>query len=597
MRKIEGKVKYGIMAYAVIASLFHLYSVFANIHSLFLRSAHLMFLLPLAFLLYPATKNSPQDRIPWYDWVLAFLAALPGLYILVDFNWVISRVWSVTPLKPIEKVLGILFIILIIEATRRAVSKVLAILAGLFVIYPLIAANLPGFLKGGSASLWELVETMYLTTEGVFSIPVGVSASFVIHFLILAAFLEITGIGDYFMKLVILIAGKKKGGPAKVAALSSSVFGMLSGSAVANVYGTGSFTIPMMKKVGFPPALAGAVEAVASSGGQIMPPIMGAGAFIMASLLGISYLTVVKAAIIPAFLYYFGVYVIIHFISERDNLGVVPDEVIPPKEEVIKKLYLLSPLVVLIYALTVKTPTYAAVIALGVTILVSFLSKDTRLSPWDFIVALSEGAKRAIVVAIACAAAGMVIGAMNLTGFGFKLVGAITSLSAGIGFVALVLVAIICVIMGMGLPTTAAYVIVAAISVPVLTQLGFLPLPSHFFVFYYAILSNITYPVALAVYAAASLANADPKEIGINAVKLGIMAFITPFLFAYNPALLLHGAATKIIISALLASLGTVLLGAGIAGYFKSRLDRPKRVLFLAAGFALLIATAVFGIL
>ncbi|HBT50628.1 MAG TPA: C4-dicarboxylate ABC transporter permease [Petrotoga sp.] len=596
MREIKGRIKYIIIAYAVIASLFHIYTgIFGTIHSMLQRSIHLMFLLPLAFLLYPAHKDAPKDKIPLYDIVLAILAAIPGLYIVLNFNWVINRTWGVTPLLPIEKILGILFIMLVIEATRRTVGVTLAVLATIFLIYPLVASSLPGALRGGSATLEEVLETMYLTTEGILSIPVGVSATYVILFLIFAAFLEVSGIGDYFMKLVILIAGKRKGGPAKVAVISSGIMGMLSGSAVANVYGTGSFTIPIMKKVGFPKDFAGAVEAVASSGGQIMPPIMGAGAFIMASLLGIPYLKVVKAAILPALLYYLGVYVVVHFRSVKENLGVIPDETIPSKNEVLRKIYLITPVLVLIYTLIFRTPQYAAVVGIFAAIAVAFISKDTRLSLNDFIKALSEGAIKAIPVAAACASAGVVVGAINLTGIGFKIVGGIIDLSGGIGLIAAIFVAVIGVIMGMGLPTTAAYVVVAAIAVPALTRLEFLPLASHFFVFYYAILSNITYPVALAVYAAASISGGDPKKIGGHAVKLGIMGFIAPFLALYNPSLLFEGPLTMTALSFLFAVVGTILLGAGIVGYLRKELTKVERIIIGCIGTLGIIFAASIG--
>lgn len=598
MREIKGRIKYIIVGYAVIASLFHIYTgIFGTIHSILQRTVHLMFLLPLAFLLYPAHKNAPKDKIPIYDMVLAILAVIPGLYVILNFNWVISRTWGVTPLLPIEKILGILFIILVIEATRRTVGSTLAILATLFLVYPLIASSLPGPLRGGSATLEEVLETMYLTTEGILSIPVGVSATYVILFLIFAAFLEVSGIGDYFMKLVVLIAGKRKGGPAKVAVISSGIMGMLSGSAVANVYGTGSFTIPMMKKVGFPKDFAGAVEAVASAGGQIMPPIMGAGAFIMASLLGIPYLRVVKAAIIPALLYYFGVYVVVHFKSVKENLGVIPDEAYPSKREVLRRIYLITPIIVLIYTLIFRTAQYAAVIGIFTVIVVAFISKDTRLSLNDFIKALSDGAIKAIPVAAACAAAGIVVGAINLTGIGFKIVGGIVDLSSGIGIIAAILVAMIGIIMGMGLPTTAAYVVVAAIAVPALIKLGFLPLASHFFVFYYAILSNITYPVALAVYAAASISGGEPRKIGSYAVKLGIMGFIAPFLVLYNPALLFEGSLTVTLVSLSLALLGTVLLGGSIVGYLHRELKKFERIFIGTAGMlGILLAALIVNI-
>lgn len=598
MREVRGKIKYVIVGYAVIASLFHIYTgIFGTIHSMLQRSVHLMFLLPLAFLLYPAHKNTPKDKIPVYDIILAILAVIPGLYVVLNFDWVISRTWGVTPLLTVEKILGILFIILVIEATRRTVGSTLAILATIFLIYPLIASSLPGPLRGGSATLEEVLETMYLTTEGILSIPVGVSATYVILFLIFAAFLEVSGIGDYFMKLVILIAGKRKGGPAKVAIISSGIMGMLSGSAVANVYGTGSFTIPMMKKVGFPKDFAGAVEAVASSGGQIMPPIMGAGAFIMASLLGIPYLRVVKAAIIPALLYYLGVYVVVHFKSVKENLGVIPDEAYPSKREVLRKVYLIIPVIVLIYTLIFRTPQYAAVIGIFTTIIVAFISKDTRLSLSDFIKALSDGAIKAIPVAAACASAGVVVGAINLTGIGFKIVGGIIDLSAGIGIIAAIFVAIIGVIMGMGLPTTAAYVVVAAIAVPALIKLEFLPLSSHFFVFYYAILSNITYPVALAVYAAASISGGEPRKIGSHAVKLGIMGFIAPFLALYNPSLLFEGSLTTTVVSFSLAIIGTILLGAGVVGYLQKKLTKFERISIGAMGALGIVLAATVGYL
>ena len=599
MRKLSGKIKIIVLTYCIISSLFHLYAVLSRMHSLLLRSTHLMFLLPLAFILYPAHKNAPKDRVPWYDWILAILAALPGLYVLVEFDWVINRVWSVTPLRFIEKILGALLIILIIEATRRTVGYALACLALFFTIYPLFASRFPGLLRGGSASLDELIETNYLTTEGILSIPIGVSATIVILFLIFAAFLEKAGIGEYFMKAVISLVGRKRGGPAKVAVISSGFFGMLSGSAVANVYGTGSFTIPMMIRVGFPKDLAGAIEAVASTGGQIMPPIMGAGAFIMASLLGIPYISVVIAAIIPALLYYFGAYMVIHFISERDNLGIVPEDFIPSKKEILNNSYLLIPIFVLIYTLVSRTASFAAITAIATVVIIFFirsiLSKNFTKFVKNCLLALADGTQRAIAVAMACGAAGLVIGSMNLTGFGFKIVGAILNISLGIGIIALILVAVICVIMGMGLPPTAAYVIVAAISIPALTKLGFQPLPSHFFVYYFAILSNITYPVALAVYAAASLSGGNPRTIGMYAVKLGFIAFIVPFMFIYNDSLLFQGSLLKIGISLILSLIATILLSVSITGYFRKRLSKLSRIVYFIISCLLLLTVIYLG--
>lgn len=569
---------------------FHIYTaIFGTFEAYLQRNVHLLFALPLAFVFYPATKNSPKDKVPWYDWLLAAISALPCLYAIVKYETIIYRMVQVEEVTPIQILFGTILVIMILEATRRIVGLALTILAAASVFYMYIGHFLPGEFKGMYVTYDRIIEHLYLTGEGIFSTPLGVSATFVMMFLILGGFLEHSGAGEYFMDLSKALAGKAVGGPAKIAVVSSGLFGSISGSAVANVYATGTFTIPMMKQLGFSPIFAGAVEAVASSGGQIMPPIMGAAAFIMASFLGIPYKQVMIAALLPAILYYFYVFMSVHVRAVKRGLKGLPDEMIPSLKYILKKLYVLAPIVVLvIMIMRGYTPMRSALIALIVSWLVSLPDRNYRMGPKGILGALYDGSKNVFVVAIACAAAGIVVGAVTLTGIGFKLVSFIFSLAQNIPFMALIMVMLMAIVLGMGLPTTAAYIIASALAVPALINLGFKPLASHMFVFYYAVFSAITPPVALAAYAASSISGAKPSDTGYQAFRLGLIAMIIPFAFMYDAGFLLQSNWLSNLVAIVAGVVSAMALSYAIEGFFRTKIAFTMRLLFVMLGILIL---------
>ncbi|HAA47189.1 MAG TPA: C4-dicarboxylate ABC transporter permease, partial [Synergistaceae bacterium] len=530
-------------------------------------------------------KNSPMDQPTGLDWLLAAVSVIPGIYGIVYYGEIVVRITQVDPLTPAQLWLGILLTFILLEATRRVVGLPLTLIAAFFAGYMYFGAYLPGILKGLQFTLPEVVEEIYLTGEGIFSIPLGVSATFVMIFLIFGGFLEKSGIGEYFMEFAQAFAGTTPGGPAKIAVVSSCLFGSISGSAVANVYGTGTFTIPLMKRLGYQSYFAGAVEAVASSGGQIMPPIMGAGAFIMASLLGIQFREVIIAAAFPAILYYGAVFLMVHLRAIKLGIRGLKPEELPSKIYVLKHLYKLIPIVGLLWMLlTGYTPMLAAVIGIGMAWVVSLFDPRHRMGPREILDAIYSGASNITVVAIACAAAGIIVGSVSLTGIGFKLVGLIFSLARDIPFLALILIMIVSLILGMGLPTTAAYILAAALGVPALTKLGFNPLGAHLFVFYFAIISAITPPVALAAYAASSVAGAHPNRTGFQAMRLGILAFIVPYAFCYDPGLILNAGLWGNLAAIAGGITAALSLGFAMEGFMAGPLKPYQRLAFMAAG-------------
>lgn len=588
MRKLEGKTQTFIYVYVILMGLFHLYTaVFGNFEAYLQRTIHLTWVLPMAFLLYPATKSSPKDRPTLMDWFLAILSTAPGIYGIVNYNEIVSRIVQVDPLTQAQLILGLLLTIMLLEATRRVVGLPLAIIAAFFAGYMYFGSYLPGVLKGLQFTLAEVVEEIYLTGEGIFSIPLGVSATFVIIFLIFGGFLEKSGIGEYFMEFAQAFAGTTPGGPAKIAVVSSCLFGSISGSAVANVYGTGTFTIPLMKRLGYPAYFAGAVEAVASSGGQIMPPIMGAGAFIMASLLGIQFREVIIAAAFPALLYYGAVFLMVHLRAVKTGIKGLKPEELPSKSYVLKNIYKLIPIVGLLWMLlSGYTPMLAAVMGILMAWGVSLFDPKRRMGIKSILDAIYTGALNITVVAIACAAAGIIVGSVSLTGFGFKFVGLVFSLARDIPFLALLLIMIVSLVLGMGLPTTGAYILAAALGVPALTKLGFAPLSAHLFVFYFAIISAITPPVALAAYAASSIAGAHPNKTGFQAMRLGILAFIVPYAFCYDKGLILHGTMLENLAAIAGGISAALALGFAMEGFMTRALKPYERALFILSGLA-----------
>ncbi|WP_017755286.1 TRAP transporter permease [Calidifontibacillus oryziterrae] len=591
-RKLGGPVYWIVFMMLLSFSLFQLYTgIFGVLTAQLQRSIHLGFALALVFLLFPASKKlrKKNHKIAWYDVILAILGIIVGAYWPIKIQELVMRVGRLTDL---DFYVGLLAIILVLEATRRAVGLPITIIAGSFLAYALFGPYMPGFLAHRGLDLERLVQTMFYTTEGILGTPIGVSATFIFLFLLFGAFLVKTGVGQYFNDLAVSIAGKRTGGPAKVAIFSSALQGTISGSSVANVVTSGAFTIPMMKKLGYKKEFAGAVEAAASTGGQLMPPIMGAAAFLMVEFIGggISYWDIAKAATIPALLYFTGIWVMTHFEAKRIGLRGLSDEEMPNRKEVFKKIYLLMPIfAVIILLMTGMSVMRAALWSILITILVSAIRKDTRISFWDMIQALVDGARSALGVAVATAAAGMIVGVVTKTGLGLKLANSLVDLAGGALIPTLMLTMLAAIVLGMGSPTTANYVITSTIAAPAIILLGVPDLSAHLFVFYFGIIADITPPVALAAFAASGVSGGEPIRTGVNSAKLAIAAFIIPYAFVLSPELLMIDATfMQIIWVTVTAICGMLVIGAGVIGYWFRKLLVVERLVAIPAGLLLI---------
>ncbi len=589
-----GKIgKAAIFFIGVACSLFHFYCLLIRpIDPWYFRSTHIIFLGTLCFLLYPGWKKAKKSVHP-VDIAFIIMLIIPYIYMIVNFDEWIYRV-GVMP-TAWDTVISLMFIIAILEMTRRTTGLALSIIASMFILYGHFGNFLPGLFyhKGYT---WPRILTYLFSLDGILGLPIFVSAAYVYVFVIFGAFLRGSGVGSYFIDFANAIVGWARGGPAKVAIISSSLFGTVSGSSAANVVGTGSFTIPMMKKMGYKPHFAAAVEAVASTGGQIMPPVMGAGAFLMAEILGIPYVKVLLAALLPAAMYYTAVYFMVDFEAAKSGLVGLPKDQLPPMKATMKRLYMFLPLATLVYyiAIALSSIIKAGTMAIVACIAVSWTSRETRMGFKKIIEGLANGAKGAIEMAGTCAAAGIVIGIIAQTGIGLKFATILLSYSGDILPLALFLSMVVAIVLGMGMPTTAAYAICAAVITAGLINLGAIPVAAHLFVFYFACISAITPPVALAAYAGAAIANAPPNKVGFTAMKLGVAAFIAPYMFIFSPGMLLIGNITNIIIVTITALLGSFALACGMQGWL---LGKPISVLFripLFAGSLLLIKPGIY---
>lgn len=574
-------------------SLFHLYCLLINpIDPWYFRGMHIVFLAFMCFLLYPGWEGARKKVHP-VDYVLILMVIIPFVYMIINFDDWIYRV-GVTP-TIWDTVVSLMFIIAILEMTRRTTGTALMIIAILFILYGYFGKYLPGLFyhKGYS---WPRIFTYLFSLDGILGLPIFVSAAYVYIFVIFGAFLRGSGVGAYFIQFANSLVGWARGGPAKVAIISSSLFGTVSGSSAANVVGTGSFTIPMMKSMGYKAHFAGAVEAVASTGGQIMPPVMGAGAFLMAEILGIPYVKVLVAAILPAAMYYLAVYFMVDFEAAKTGLVGLPKEQLPSKKETLKRIYMFAPLGVLVYyiAIAMASIIKAGTLAVAACIVVSWTNKETRMGLKKIIDSLANGARGAIEMAGTCAAAGIVIGIISQTGIGLKFATILLDFSKGILPLALFLSMVVAIVLGMGMPTTAAYAICAAVITTGLTKLGAMPIAAHLFVFYFACISAITPPVALAAYAGAAIAKAHPNKVGFTAMKLGIAAFIAPYMFIFNPAMLLIGSPLEVIEVTVTSLLGTFALACGMQGWFMGRTVPLVLRIPLIAGAIFLIKPGIY---
>jgi len=553
---------------------------------------HIVFLAFMCFLLYPGWEGARKKVHP-VDYILILMVIIPFIYMVINFDEWIYRV-GVVP-TTWDTIISLMFIIAMLEMTRRTTGTALMIIAIIFILYGYFGRYLPGLFyhKGYS---WPRIFTYLFSLDGILGLPIFVSAAYVYIFVIFGAFLRSSGVGAYFIQFANSIVGWARGGPAKVAIISSSLFGTVSGSSAANVVGTGSFTIPMMKSMGYKAHFAGAVEAVASTGGQIMPPVMGAGAFLMAEILGIPYVKVLVAAILPAAMYYLAVYFMVDFEAAKTGLVGLPKDQLPSKKETLKRIYMFAPLGVLVYyiAIAMASIIKAGTLAVAACVIVSWTSKETRMGLKKIIDSLANGAKGAIEMAGTCAAAGIVIGIISQTGIGLKFATILLDFSKGILPLALFLSMVVAIVLGMGMPTTAAYAICAAVITTGLTKLGAIPIAAHLFVFYFACISAITPPVALAAYAGAAIAKAHPNKVGFTAMKLGIAAFIAPYMFIFNPAMLLIGSPLEIIEVAVTSLLGTFALACGMQGWLMGRAIPFALRIPLIAGAILLIKPGIY---
>ena len=592
-RRYKDWKKYLIIAISVIFCLFQLYSILSGrITAQVVRATHLAFVMLLAYLLFPMKKDMPKDKLPWYDVILAIIGAASWSYITINFDSLVRRAGIYTST---DIIIGIIGILLVFEACRRIVGLPILIISIVFIIYALFGAYAPGFLNHRGYSLQRLVSHLFYNTEGIMGTPIGASATFIFLFIFFGALLDKTGIGQFFIDICNAIAGGFDGGPAKVAVLTSAMFGTVSGSSVSNTVGTGSFTIPMMKSLGYRPEFAGAVEASASTGGQLMPPIMGAAAFLMAESLGIPYMQVAKAAIIPAILYFTGIFIMVHLEAKKTGLkGLSRDSLPKIGELLMKKGYLVIPLLTIIYFFVLgKTAIYAglmgiiaaAIVAIVNSIVDIIMKRKVSFGLNDLIDVFVNAARNIISVAIACAMAGIIIGVITLTGLGLKIGAGLISISGGIPLLLLFLTMISSIILGMGVPTTANYLITSTIAASAIIGLGYEPLAAHMFVFYFGIIADVTPPVALAAMAGAAIAKSDPLKTGIEATKLSIGAFIIPYMFIFNPDILMINTTISDIIPILITSLiGMFGVSAGLEGYVFRKCKPYERILFIIAG-------------
>ena len=543
----------------------------------------------LGFLTFPVRKGVERpNHMPWYDIILLVLGS--GAFFFYAANAMEAIRLSARIIRePVFMIAGVIAILALAELCRRCVGLPILFVAGALLIYT--------FSTG--LDVLQVVRTLFYTTNGIFSAPVQVCVKFIVIFIIFGAFLERTGVADFFIRFANAAVGRFSGGPAKVAVVASALEGMASGSSVANTVGSGSITIPMMKRMGYRPEFAAAVEAAASTGGQIMPPIMGAAAFLMAEFTGEPYGTIAVRAILPAILYFTGIFIAVHLEAKKLGMKGIPKDELPKAKELVKEIYLLIPLVVLVYLVGSNTFTmaYSATIAIVAAVIVGALNRRERLTFTRFLDALENGARSSITVVVACGIAGVIAGCITVTGLASKLLGAIVALSAGHVIVALFLTMICCIILGMGVPTTANYCIMAATCAPILMDpsLGVTKMAAHFFVFYFGIVADITPPVALAAYAGAAIAKSNPMKTGLTATKLAIAAFIVPYVFAFSPQMLfidVSGPAEiiQICISALCGLFG---VAAALNGFFIRKIPMPLRLILLIGGLCMIIPGTV----
>ena len=589
-RKFDGSMKKFMFYACLIVSLYHLYTaIFGPPVTLVHRSIHVAMMLALTFLMYPGWKGASRKSAHILDWICVLLSFAAPIYIYKDYIGVVERAGNPSQM---DMVMATLLVVLVLEAARRCSGVWLPAIGLIFIAYGLFGRNMPGLFMHRGYDWMSLSNHFFANTEGIYGTSVAVAASYIFLFILFGCIMQKSGMGQFFNDIAMALAGHTKGGPAKVSVLASGLLGSINGSAVANVVTTGTFTIPLMKKTGYSKEFAGAVESASSVGGQLLPPIMGAAAFIMAEMLGVKYSEIIVWATIPALLYYLGILIQVQLRASKEGLIGLPKDKLPKAGAILKKQgHLTIPIFFLLYMLFFSGTTviFSAVCTIGVTVLCSFLKKETRMSFQDFLDGLVDGAKQTVSVAIACACVGIIIGVSSKTGFGLNMANTIISMGHTSVLFTLVFTMITCMILGMGLPSIPAYIITASIAAPALSKLNIAPAAAHMFSFYYAMFANLTPPVALAAFAAAGLSGGDPIKTGFASVKLAIAGFIVPFMFVYSPQLMLINTSLgEGVWTALTAALGVFLIGASFEGYLYTKIAVWLRLVALVGALLLI---------
>lgn len=584
----------------IVLAIFALFCIYVTLFTAWLEEIRLTsfmaFIMLIGYLVYPIKKGQQKvNALPWYDWILMILGT--GSFLYFTFN-AMTIIQQGSRFEVYQVVIAIIGVLCLAELCRRSVGLPILCVAGALLIYALIALPNPTLI----GKLTYMMKFLFYSKEGILSTPINVCSKFIVVFIIFGAFLERTGIADFFINIANAVVGGFSGGPAKVAVVASAMEGMVSGSSVANTVGSGSVTIPLMKKTGYKPEFAAAAEASASTGGQIMPPIMGAAAFLMADYVGVPYSNIVVRAILPAVLYFAGIFIAVHLEAKKEGLRGLKREELPKVLPLLKKVYLLIPLVLLIYLVgtSQRSIQYAAAIAIVAVIVVSLFNKDNRITPKKIFEALAAGGQGMITVAAACGVAGIIAGTITMTGLANMMINGIVALAGNQVIIALFLTMLCCIVLGMGVPTTANYCIMAATCAPILVRMGVPALAAHFFVFYFGIVADLTPPVALAAYAGAAIGQANPMKTAFTATKLAIGAFIVPYVFALNPAMLfIDTTVGEVILICLTSFVGIFAVSSALEGYFLHHMKWYERIVAVIGGLLLIypgLVTDVIGL-
>ncbi|GAB7389124.1 TRAP transporter permease [Bacillaceae bacterium] len=577
IREPAGWVRKFLLLLVCGIAIFQFYVVlFASMDPYLHNSIFISFMLAITFLVFTFGPTKERSKVPFYDIALSLAVSGIGIFMIVYSERFLTRWPLADPLTTMEIFVGSLLLLIVLEVTRRTLGTGMLLIVFVLVLYAFFGHLIPGTFGHQKFTLMQFVDQMVYTVNGVFGSIASVAATYVFFFVLFGNLFNSSGGGNFFYALSKAVTGRVSGGPAKVAVISSGLYGSISGSPTADVATTGSFTIPSMKKVGYSPVYAGAIEATAATGGSILPPVMGSAAFLMAEITGIPYATIATAALVPGLLYYLAVFLQVHFQAKKLKMAGYEDETFPTVFEVMKSMGQFTlPIIVLIFFLEEGfTPVLGAIAASAATIIVSYLKKETRLTPSKLFQTLIETTTRISPMVAVCAAAGVVAGVIQVTGLGGKFSSLIHALSGGSVFMTMLVTMIVCIIFGMGMPTPAAYILTAVLAAPIMMEAGIDLLQAHLFILYYACLSAITPPVAVAAYAAAAIADANPMKIGLLACRLGLVAFVIPYMFVYDPALLLIGSAGEVTVAVVTAVIGVIALAAGLEGWFGKPLKK-----------------------